>query len=117
MHIHSCTPTDTDYVANDCNESGSNWEAANIGIGAHLHEVGHLFGAPHQESGIMLRDYVTFNRTFTTREPYSTRTKSKGGLVLMKDECTWHRLDVLVSLASIQAPKLYELLRSVAVPT
>ncbi|KAG9249165.1 zinc metallo protein-like proteinase [Calycina marina] len=90
-----CTKTDTNHVANDCNESGSNWEAANIGIGAHLHETGHLFGCPHQENGIMLRDYVTFNRAFTTREPYSTRTKSKGGLVLQKDECTWHRLDCL----------------------
>ena len=90
-----CTPTDTNHVANDCNESGSNWEAANIGIGAHLHETGHLFGCPHQQNGIMLRDYVTFNRSFTTREPYSTRTKSKGGLVLKDDECTWHRLDCL----------------------
>ena len=90
-----CTPTDTNYVANDCNESGSNWEAANIGIGAHLHETGHLFGCPHTESGIMLRDYVTLNRSFTTREPYSTRTKSKGGLVLPRDECAWHRLDCL----------------------
>ena len=90
-----CTPTDTNYVANDCNESGSNWEAANIGIGAHMHEVGHLFGCPHQENGVMLRDYVTLNRSFTTREPYSTRTKSKGGLVLPKDECSWHRLDCL----------------------
>ena len=90
-----CTPTDTNYVANDCNESGSSWEAANIGIGAHMHEVGHLFGCPHQESGVMLRDYVTLNRSFTTREPYCIRTKSKGGLVLPKDECGWHRLDVL----------------------
>jgi hypothetical protein len=90
-----CTLTDTNFVANDCNESGSNWEAVNIGIGAHLHENGHLFGCPHQENGIMLRDYVTFNRSFTTREPFSTRTKSKGGLVLPKDECTWHRLDCL----------------------
>ncbi|KAL8774983.1 MAG: hypothetical protein Q9209_000462 [Squamulea sp. 1 TL-2023] len=91
-----CTRTDTRFVANDCNESGSNWEAANIGIGAHLHEVGHLFGCPHQESGIMLRDYLTFNRTFTCREPYATRTKSPGmGLTLPKDECGWHRLDTL----------------------
>jgi hypothetical protein len=90
-----CTPTDTNYVANDSNESGSSWEAANVGIGAHLHEVGHVFGCPHQENGIMLRDFVTLNRTFTIREPYSTRTKSKGGLVLPKDECTWHRLDCL----------------------
>ncbi|RAL61929.1 hypothetical protein DID88_002418 [Monilinia fructigena] len=90
-----CTVTDTNHVANDCNESGSNWEAANIGIGAHLHEVGHLFGCPHQENGVMLRDYVRLNRSFTIREPYSTRTKSKGGLVLPRDECTWHRLDTL----------------------
>lgn len=90
-----CTVTDTDHVANDLNESGSSWEAANIGIGAHMHEVGHLFGCPHQESGVMLRDYTTLNRSFTTREPYSTRTKSKGGLVLPKDECGWHRLDCL----------------------
>lgn len=90
-----CTPTDTDFVANDCNESGSSWEAANIGIGAHLHETGHLFGCPHQASGVMLRDYVTLSRSFVTRECYSTRTKSKGGIVLQTDECTWHRLDLL----------------------
>ncbi|KAL2045488.1 hypothetical protein N7G274_001916 [Stereocaulon virgatum] len=91
-----CTRTNTNFVANDCNESGSNWEAANIGIGAHLHETGHLFGCPHQESGIMLRDYVRFNRTFLCREPYSTRTKSPGlRRCLPKDECGWHRLDAL----------------------
>lgn len=91
-----CTRTNTDFVANDCNESGSSWEAANIGIGAHLHETGHLLGCPHQESGVMLRDYVTLNRTFTTRESYSTRTKAQGQrLCLPKDECAWHRLDAL----------------------
>ena len=91
-----CTRTNTNYVANDLNESGSNWEAANIGIGAHLHETGHLFGCPHQESGIMLRDYVRLNRTFLCRESYSVRTKSQGlRLCLPKDECSWHRLDAL----------------------
>lgn len=91
-----CTKTDTNYVANDCNESGSSWEAANIGIGAHLHEVGHLLGSPHQENGVMLRDYVRLNRTFCIREPYSTRTKSPGMRVCkQEDECGWHRLDAL----------------------
>lgn len=91
-----CTRTDAHYVANDCGEAGSNWEAANIGIGAHLHEVGHLFGCPHQESGIMLRDYVRLNRSFMTREPFSTRTKTQGPkLCLPQDECVWHRLDAL----------------------
>jgi hypothetical protein len=91
-----CTRTDTKFVANDCNESGSSWEAANIGIGAHMHEVGHLFGCPHQESGVMLRDYVRLNRTFLVREPYSTRTQSQGlKICRQEDECAWHRLDVL----------------------
>ncbi|KXL42945.1 hypothetical protein M433DRAFT_59013 [Acidomyces richmondensis BFW] len=91
-----CSRTDTNYVANDCNEAGSTWEAANIGIGAHLHETGHLLGCPHQESGIMLRDYVRFNRTFICRESFSTRTKQQGlRLCMPKDECTWHRLDTL----------------------
>lgn len=91
-----CTRTDTAYVGNDCGEAGSNWESAVLGIGAHLHEVGHLFGSPHQESGVMLRDYVRLNRTFMTREPFSTRTKTQGlKLCLPQDECGWHRLDVL----------------------
>lgn len=90
-----CTQTDTNYVANDCGDAGSSWEAANIGIGAHLHEVGHLFGCPHQAGGVMLRDYVVFNRSFVPREAYSTRTKSKGGFCRRQDECEWHRLDCL----------------------
>lgn len=91
-----CTRTDTEFVANDCGEAGSSWEAANIGIGAHLHEVGHAFGCPHQESGIMLRDYVRLNRSFMAREPFSTRTKSPGPRIcLPPDECGWHRLDAL----------------------
>ncbi|KAK4156447.1 putative peptidase family-domain-containing protein [Chaetomidium leptoderma] len=90
-----CTPTDTNHVGNDCNDAGSSWEAANLGIGAHLHETGHLLGLPHQEHGVMLRDYVTLNRTFLTREAYSTRTRSKGGPVSQQAECTWHRLDCL----------------------
>ncbi|KAL2268120.1 hypothetical protein VTJ83DRAFT_2966 [Remersonia thermophila] len=90
-----CTPTDTKHVCNDCNDAGSSWEAANIGIGAHLHETGHLLGLPHRERGVMLRDYVHLHRTFVTREAYSTRTRSKGGPVSLDGECVWHRLDCL----------------------
>lgn len=90
-----CTPTDTLFVANVDNECGSAWEAANMGIGGHLHEIGRLFGCPTQEEGIMLRDYLVLNRTFVPREAYSTRTKSKGGLARIGDECNWHRLDCL----------------------
>ncbi|ATY64726.1 Mannose-binding lectin [Cordyceps militaris CM01] len=90
-----CTPTDTQYIKNQCSEAGSSWEAANAGIGAHLQQVGRLFGCPRQETGVMLKDYVVFSRTFVTREAYSTRTKAKGGLALQGDECAWHRLDCL----------------------
>lgn len=90
-----CTPADTHLNKDSGNEAGSSWEAANVGIGAHLHEIGHIFGCPLQETGIMLRDYVVFSRTFVTREAYSTRTKTKGGLALQGDECAWHRLDCL----------------------
>ena len=91
-----CTRTDTNHVANDCGDAGSNWESANLGIGAHLHEVGHLFGCPHQESGVMLRDYVQLSRSFLVKEPFCTRTKTQGLKVcLANDECGWHRLDAL----------------------
>ncbi|KAF2864168.1 hypothetical protein K470DRAFT_209097 [Piedraia hortae CBS 480.64] len=91
-----CTPTDTNFVANDCNEAGCSWEAANIGIGAHLHETGHLLGCPHQESGIMLRDYTRLNRSFLSREAFSTRRNCEGlRLCRPQDECSWHRLDAL----------------------
>lgn len=94
--LTNCTRTNTNFIANDCNESGSDWEAANVAIGAHLHEVGHVFGCAHQESGVMGGDYVRFNRTFLSREPSSARTKLPGmRLVLPKDECGWHRLDTL----------------------
>ncbi|KAK2865364.1 hypothetical protein FQN49_003651 [Arthroderma sp. PD_2] len=91
-----CTRTDTTYVANPNNECGSNWETASSSLGRHLHEVGHLFGCHDAESGIMGPDYLRFNRTFMTWEPYSTRTKEQGArLLLQQDECGWHRLDVI----------------------
>ncbi|KAM5487139.1 hypothetical protein McanMca71_000289 [Microsporum canis] len=91
-----CARTDTAYVANHNNECGSNWETASSSLGRHLHEVGHLFGCHDAESGIMGPDYLRFNRTFMTWEPYSTRTKERGArLLLPPDECGWHRLDVL----------------------
>ncbi|PGH15415.1 hypothetical protein AJ79_02391 [Helicocarpus griseus UAMH5409] len=91
-----CTRTDTNFVANYQNECGSSWEAANSGIARHLREVGRLFGCLDEESGIMGCDYAPLNRSFTVREPYSTRTKSQGlRLCLADDEAFWHRLDIL----------------------
>lgn len=91
------TRTDTSEVANDSNQSGTSWECLNIGMGAFMHEIGHLLGCPHQESGVMLRDYITWNRSFMTRDGnYCARTNGPGKeLTLAQDECNWHRLDVL----------------------
>ncbi|KAI4144029.1 MAG: hypothetical protein LQ340_006799 [Diploschistes diacapsis] len=44
----------------------------------------------------MLQDYGVFNRSFLTREPYSTKTRQPGlQPCLPEQECAWHRLDAL----------------------
>ncbi|KAI1150418.1 metallopeptidase [Nemania diffusa] len=93
--FRDCSPTDLKIDGEEANVAGSSWEAAIYGIGAHLHEVGHLLGSPRQATGIMAREFVTLNRAFMIREAYSTRTKSKGGPVEAKDEPAWHKLDLL----------------------
>ncbi|CDO95511.1 unnamed protein product [Kluyveromyces dobzhanskii CBS 2104] len=91
------TKTSTAEVANDCNQCGTHWECLTITLGAFMHEIGHLLGCPHQESGVMLRDYMTMNRSFLTKEAYCLRTNSYGAQppIYPKYECTWHRLDIL----------------------
>lgn len=75
--IHSAlmdaTPTDSRYLGNDCNEAGTHWKAFNIGAGAHLHEVGHLFTLTHTNTGIMSRGFNNFNRSFLSCEPGSRK--------------------------------------------
>ncbi|EFW20294.1 hypothetical protein D8B26_003301 [Coccidioides posadasii str. Silveira] len=91
-----CTRTNTNLLANPNNECGSYWEMASANIGAHLREIGRLFGCDGRESGIMSRDYLRFNRSFTSWEPFCTRTKEQGlRLCLAQDETNWHRLDAL----------------------
>lgn len=90
------TRTDTNEVANDADQSGTSYEALNIGMGAFMHEIGHLLGCPHQPYGVMLRDYVCWNRSFMTREGYLSRDRQPGlRLCLPDSECGWHRLDIL----------------------
>lgn len=84
-------------VANDNGECGTYWECFQITLGAFMHEIGHLLGCPHQENGVMLRDYTVLNRSFLTKEAFSVRTNSNGAKppILPREECTWHRLDLL----------------------
>ena len=80
-------PVDTNYLGID-GEGDTYWIAANVGIGAMLHEVGHAFGCPHQRSGVMMRDYIRLSRSFSVTEP-------PGPPALNGKECAWHRLDLL----------------------
>ncbi|ROT42716.1 hypothetical protein SODALDRAFT_268011 [Sodiomyces alkalinus F11] len=93
--FNDCSRIEADFVSKHGNNMGSSWEVANAGMGGHLRSIGHMLGCPRQESGVMGDDFAMINRTFVAREPFSTRTKSKGGLILAKDECTWHALDCL----------------------
>jgi hypothetical protein len=78
-------PVDNRHCGIDV-EGKTYWMAANVGLGAMMHEVGHLLTCPHQASGVMLRDYVRLNRSFCVTEP-------PGGPG--PGICDWHRLDVL----------------------
>ncbi|KAG7663222.1 uncharacterized protein J8A68_003222 [[Candida] subhashii] len=113
------TPLSKKEVANDCNECGTSWECLNITFGAFFHEVGHSLGCPHQVNGMMLRDYVRFNRSVMTRELECKRTGSSGKQIgadgKWPEECHWHKLDLIrffyhdcFSLPIDQFPKIFE---------
>ncbi|KAG2231273.1 hypothetical protein INT48_008480 [Thamnidium elegans] len=85
------TKTDIRYVANDANESGEWWRAANIGLGAMLHEVGHAYTLSHTPTGVMSRGYNNLNRTYVAKEPALV------GPIPPEAEhgSHWHRLDIM----------------------
>lgn len=86
-------------VANDCNQCGTSWECLNICMGAFMHEIGHLFGSPHQVDGVMLRDYIWWNRCFMTREAECIRERTSGAVIgnngSWPKECHWNILDLI----------------------
>ncbi|RKP31794.1 hypothetical protein METBISCDRAFT_13346 [Metschnikowia bicuspidata] len=86
-------------VANDANECSTSWECLNICMGAFMHEIGHLLGSPHQTDGVMLRDYIWWNRLFMTREAYCQRDKSQGRVIgancMFDKNCHWNVRDLI----------------------
>lgn len=94
--FHDATQTDTNHVANDGGRSSTSWQAANVGLAAHLHEVGHVLGLPHVDHGIMAADYHHFNRTFCVTENFRRDVGERCGPVINDDqESSFHRLSAL----------------------
>lgn len=97
--LTDATHLSTAEVANDCNQCGTTWECHNICLGAFMHEIGHQFGLPHQVDGVMLRDYIWWNRSFMTREVECLRDKSSGRMInpdgLWPKECHWNIMDII----------------------
>lgn len=93
------THLSTREVANDCDQCGTSWECLNICMGAFMHEIGHLLGSPHQVDGVMLRDYMWWNRSFMTRETECLRTNSSGAIIgndgRWPKECHWNIMDLI----------------------
>ncbi|BFZ57390.1 hypothetical protein PYCC9005_004442 [Savitreella phatthalungensis] len=90
--IESCFLDTRDVDKRYCGIDGEGrkyFAACAVGIGAFMHETGHLYGCPHQESGVMLRDYPRLHRSFTTAEPQHVDS------VVSRGVCDWHRLDIL----------------------
>ncbi|ODV66823.1 hypothetical protein HYPBUDRAFT_204480 [Hyphopichia burtonii NRRL Y-1933] len=98
-HFLDATHLSTNEVANDCNECGTSWECFNITLGAFMHEIGHSLGSPHQVNGVMLRDYVWWNRSFQTREMECLRRGTRGEVIGADGNwprvCHWNRLDLI----------------------
>lgn len=83
LHLHACPRTieeipnrfsddtliDTAILPDDSAGRGTYWASCATGMGASLHELGHAFGLPHTEHGIMARGFDRFNRLFMITEP------------------------------------------------
>ncbi|KAH0609572.1 uncharacterized protein H6S33_013058 [Morchella sextelata] len=75
---------------NETTDLGSFWEAATSAMGNMIE----AFISP--QPPVQPRELDRINRTFTTKEPYSFKTKSAGiRICLPQEECNWSRVDCL----------------------
>ncbi|RYZ85632.1 MAG: hypothetical protein EOO68_29995, partial [Moraxellaceae bacterium] len=88
LHLHTCPSTldeitasfsnvtriDTTILPDDSAGRGTYWANCATGMGASLHELGHTFGLPHTDYGIMSRGFDHFNRLFMITEPNYSRS-------------------------------------------
>ncbi|PVU92247.1 hypothetical protein BB561_003952 [Smittium simulii] len=89
--FNDTTQINTKFISDDGNSGLGYWRSANVGMGAFLHEVGHLLTMPHSPSGIMSRGFDNFNRTFCVSEPKNQ------GPIKPEDELGshWHKTDII----------------------
>ncbi|OMJ14368.1 putative zinc metalloproteinase [Smittium culicis] len=78
--MNDTTKVNTSFLSDDGNWTHEYWRSANVGMGAFLHEVGHLMTMPHTPTGIMYRGFDNLNRTFNVSEP------GNEGPILVSDE-------------------------------
>jgi hypothetical protein len=85
-------------MGNDNGDCGSMWESLAIGQGAHLHEVGHSFGAPHRDHGIMECGYrQDWPKNFLAKTAYCRALRTEGLTVDSNtpNDARWHITDAL----------------------
>ncbi|OLY85198.1 putative zinc metalloproteinase [Smittium mucronatum] len=88
--FNDTTKLDLNYMSEDGNNSHEYWRSANVGMGAFLHEVGHMMTMPHTPTGIMIRGFDDYNKAFNISEP------GNDGPILPSDEggAHFHRSDL-----------------------
>ncbi|MBC8328382.1 MAG: hypothetical protein H8E31_06505 [Planctomycetes bacterium] len=83
-------PVPAEHVRDDSCFRGSFWANYATTLGATLHELGHCFGLPHQDEGVMARGFDLFNRSFVVEEPVDGG--GRGGIrsITLDQETRWH---------------------------
>ncbi len=115
LHFHACPETiddisasfsnaariDTSILPDDSAGRGTYWANCATGMGASLHELGHAFGLPHTDYGIMMRGFDLFNRLFMITEPGFLQPLIRNA----EYDAVWHPNDLQILFFSPWIPQ------------